>query len=903
VSISSDFGVGESVTIRGISENRVELNGRSTSGTGRGGISLDDYPSSFLKTVEVIKSPTADMIEGALGGTINMKTVRPLELDEALVAVTLDAEYADKTENVAPKFTGAFGNNWDLGSAGTFGATAVVSYQDREIRQDEFQAKMISKTSIDGFDEAGKGANGTYTYRGENTVRIKEESRERIAFGGSLQWAPESGKGMVYVDLSASELEGGQLAYDYLDVGGTVTGNSNSYQSETGQLMNYDLVGAFVIPKTESDFAKNSSYSNAIGGEWYINDSFTISGEIAITGSEEDGVNSQVNLRPVDRNAYVEGTDPGGYMNTFTAEVENASGKIPGVTYSDATALTSGDTMAFREMWYDTYTTDNDETAIRLDTEYFEPMGVDWISSVKAGVRVTSREYEYKTAQLENNNGDQFGDVYKKAKYDDGSFVTPTWINEFSGTEIITHDNLFDQSGYVGNNDLANGVAVYNAALLRDNPNAAFEQMQAMYVGTQYATTGSLNDNINPNEEEFARIEEDTSAIYASFNLDFDELTAVIGARYVRTKLDSTYYGDETDDGIDNAQYITRSNDYNDFLPSMNATYTFNDDTLIRFAAAKVMRRADFTELSPALVIDGALLSANQGSYQLDPKRVTQYDLSVEHYFDDGALVSAAIFYKDVKSFTISNNSCVADPSTITEQQVADEWTTACQLTAVGVNNPNVVTASVNDFTPEAGKAYVESLRDQGLTGVNVSKQVNGGSGKVSGLELAYQQQFSFLPGAWSGLGINTNYTYADSEQPNGLPLQNISKNSFNFQLYWENDSGVQLRAAYNWRDSYMDDEAIGKRLIDGGIKGYGSNSNRTDPTSEYYDPTSENSYRESRGTLDLSASYDINENISVVANAVNVTGEPLQFTSAQGHDWRITEADRRYTVGIRAKF
>ena len=138
VSISRDFGVGESVTIRGISQNRVELNGRSTSGSGRGGISLDDFPSSFLKTVEVVKSPTPEMIEGALGGTINMTTVRPLELEEPLVAVTLDGEYADKAENWAPMFTGAAGRNWDLGDAGTFGTSVVMSYQDRTLRRDEF---------------------------------------------------------------------------------------------------------------------------------------------------------------------------------------------------------------------------------------------------------------------------------------------------------------------------------------------------------------------------------------------------------------------------------------------------------------------------------------------------------------------------------------------------------------------------------------------------------------------------------------------------------------------------------------------------------------------------------------------------------------------------------------------
>ena len=148
VSISTDFGVGESVTIRGISQNRVELNGRSTSGSGRGGISLDDFPSSFLKTVEVIKSPTPEMIEGALGGTINMTTVRPLELEEPLIALTLDGEYADKTENWAPMVNAAAGMNWDLGDAGTFGASFVVAYQDRELRRDEF-INLVTPTELD----------------------------------------------------------------------------------------------------------------------------------------------------------------------------------------------------------------------------------------------------------------------------------------------------------------------------------------------------------------------------------------------------------------------------------------------------------------------------------------------------------------------------------------------------------------------------------------------------------------------------------------------------------------------------------------------------------------------------------------------------------------------------------
>ena len=76
----------------------------------------------------------------------------------------------------------------------------------------------------------------------------------------------------------------------------------------------------------------------------------------------------------------------------------------------------------------------------------------------------------------------------------------------------------------------------------------------------------------------------------------------------------------------------------------MNVTYTLSEETLMRFAAAKVMRRADFDELSPALSIDNSLVTGTQGSYQLEPYRVTQYDLSVEHYFGDGGLLFCGNF-------------------------------------------------------------------------------------------------------------------------------------------------------------------------------------------------------------------------------------------------------------------
>ena len=889
VSIESDFGVGESVTIRGVSENLILLNGRSTAGPGRGGISLDDFPSSFLKTVEVIKSPTPEMIEGALGGTVNMQTVRPLELSEPLVAVTLDGEYADKTENVAPNFTAAMGNNWDLGEAGTFGASVNVSYQDRELRRDEYFNKVDLQDDIDidgdGTVDVSGGPNGKYLRRTESTVEQKIEQRERTAYGLSLQWAPTNEDLNIYVDMNATELDGGQAAYSILDVGGSVVPRSDSYYDGNGQLHNYDLTGVLTIPKTWSDFTTNETSSHAIGAEWNITDNIELFAEYAISKSEERQTASEFNLRPIER------TDPTLSLVTHTSTGSSTSGDgIPSYVFADTGMLTNPDNLVFREFFHKTIDTDNEEQALRFDFK-INDIGVDFVTAVKAGVRFTDRDYTSNRFDLKPN-GNTLKDAYKNAKNADGLY-SPTWIDNpiiSDSFKTINMSNSFDQTGIAGQNDLLT-YNVYDAEKLQD-AEATYALVQQMLAGTTYAMDGSLADNMVEDTSAYKFINEKTSAIYAQFHLDFEDLTAVVGGRYIQTELESSIVDSIDTNG--NRILTTGKNDYSDFLPSLNVTYTLSEETLLRFAAAKVMRRADFDELSPALSIDNSLVTGTQGSYQLEPYRVTQYDFSVEHYFDGGGIVSAALFYKDVQSFTQSDSSCLADSGTITGQNTT-QWNNICLLDTAGQSQGDIVNA-----TQDQGLAYVDAEKAAGRTGIVIDTDVNGGSGEVRGLELGYQQQFDFLPGIWSGLGVNANYTYADSEQPDGNPLLNISKHTTNTQVYWEGED-LQLRLAYNWRDRYLDEQTT-KRVQTVGALGYNV-FNQNDPSADSYDPTVGNSYREARGQFDFSVSYDINESFTVVANAVNLTGEPIEYTTELGSVWAYSEADRRYTLGVRAKF
>jgi TonB-dependent receptor len=88
IQITREAGVGTGVQIRGTNANRTEINGVSTvgSGAGRSGIDFDDVSAAIIAAVEVTKAPEAKTIEGSVGGTINLKTIRPLQLTEPLAA-------------------------------------------------------------------------------------------------------------------------------------------------------------------------------------------------------------------------------------------------------------------------------------------------------------------------------------------------------------------------------------------------------------------------------------------------------------------------------------------------------------------------------------------------------------------------------------------------------------------------------------------------------------------------------------------------------------------------------------------------------------------------------------------------------------------------------------------------
>jgi len=159
------------------------------------------------------------------------------------------------------------------------------------------------------------------------------------------------------------------------------------------------------------------------------------------------------------------------------------------------------------------------------------------------------------------------------------------------------------------------------------------------------------------------------------------------------------------------------------------------------------------------------------------------------------------------------------------------------------------------------------------------TKPVNAESAIIKGVELSFQYTFDRLPAPFDGLGVQLNYTAVDSQQTfdpsiatGQFAVVGLS-DSGNLVLFYEKDR-FGIRAAWNWRDEYLM-----------AVRG------------EQGEPTTVNSYDQ----LDLSANFKLTDNLSIFADATNLTGETESaYQRYRNRTYWWMDNGRTMTLGIR---
>lgn len=387
-------------------------------------------------------------------------------------------------------------------------------------------------------------------------------------------------------------------------------------------------------------------------------------------------------------------------------------------------------------------------------------------------------------------------------------------------------------------NTMNNLIDVSNSNFLAGNYMAG-HFVNKNYLGELDLTNSTLFEKSLVNEELAGNYtaKEEITAAYIKFNQKLGEkLYGMIGLRVENTGLVSQGYSYNADS--DSLIQTKEANDsYTNILPNLQIKYKFNSNNILRFAITNTLARPNYYDLVPYKEVYLEDKEIKIGNPNLKPTTSLNFDLMYENYFKSIGILSAGTFYKDIKNF--------------------------------------IIEVEKRDYEYE------------GSTWDKFYQPLNGGDAYILGAEVAFQRNLDFLPGAWKGIGIYTNYTYIFSKVKNfqiegregeQIPLPGTPKSNFNASLSYEY-KGLNLRLSGNLASSFRDSEGIG--------------------ASEFYDRWYGNVFY-----LDANAYFVFAKHWKLFVELNNITNQPLYYY--QGESNRVMQAEyynMRINAGIKFDF
>lgn len=194
------------VLVRGLSQTMTQFNGReSFSATSGTGLNFADISPELLSAVDTYKNQTADMIEGGIAGTIDLRTRLPFDQKGLLVTGTIQANYGDLSEKLRPDASMLISKQFQT-SIGLIGVMVGGAYSHiNTISQGALLTRMVPYAP--GVYSSGIN----YIPDGFLATRTNYD-RERKGFSGAFQWESNSGKLSFTAQYNRSQYD--NVAYE-----------------------------------------------------------------------------------------------------------------------------------------------------------------------------------------------------------------------------------------------------------------------------------------------------------------------------------------------------------------------------------------------------------------------------------------------------------------------------------------------------------------------------------------------------------------------------------------------------------------------------------------------------------------------------------------------------------------
>lgn len=611
------------IAIRGLGPDfsQTLLNGREQTSTGDNrAVEFDQYPAEVVNQVVVYKTPSAELVGQGLVGTIDVRTIRPLEATERVLAIGARGSYADLgalnagSNDIGYRVNAAYVDQF---ADDTIGIALSVAYADEPYQLQEFNA----------WGYAGNGEAGNPFVIGGSKSFVTSTQLERLGITGTFQ-AEITPTLMLTVDGFYSDFTDDQSKRGIeLPLGFQAFGTT------------FDPSTATTTTTQFGEFATSGTFENVRGvirNDIFEREAEQFSGGLNLAYEGDDGWSAffDFGYSRTDRNELsiesYSGTgfgETGGASDTIGFR-SNSEGTVfsPGLDYSDASQIVltaplgwgSGPDRTQAGYWNNRIVEDELKqyrvgVAKELD---------GFLSAIKFGLAYTDRD---------------------KSLTPDEFFVEPAGgVTEIAIPEsVLLRPTTLDYLGL--------------------GPIVSYDARELIANGTLVLTPNTSNDI----PAKAYRIEEDllTAYIQADVRQEFDSgvLTGNIGVQAVSTNQRSS--GIAFPGGVQTS--VTLGDEFWDVLPSANLSLRLDSDWVFRLAASRQIQRPQLDDLRAAIsygIVETnddqsptglfPYINGSGGNPLLRPFRANAVDFNIEKYFANGAgVVALQLFYKDIVSY------------------------------------------------------------------------------------------------------------------------------------------------------------------------------------------------------------------------------------------------------------
>lgn len=630
VSVDRIWGEGRDINIRGTDKdvNRTLMNGQNVASgywwandNASRGFNYSLLPSELVETLEVHKSPSANMDEGSIGGTVNIITRRPLDLPDGLIQGSLEALYSELPDSWNPQ--GSVLTNWHS-SQEEFGVLAVLSYQSRDMRRDGLEA-FPDNLRYDFVDQQGQSYSDVQVPWGLGSALFQQE-RERSSFNISAQWQPTSGP-MAGLDMLYNGV------YSKLDMDNI---NQNYLAIPGG--FKFSQPGPILVENPQLTTASNGD-TTLIGGR--VSDSPGLEGS---AGAALDAI-----VREAQVETQVHDLDINWKVGAHTLHGQLGYTRAQGGSDHDRLYRFIGNTRIDYQLSQEQINVSFPDLEPRNaeDLRQFSEESHDWIRQMSDRETYAQLDWQWQPDTPLGQHWRWQG-LALGAKWRDHRIENTRNVGEFDRNSERWSE-LANTSLIAVSRELSPVLHQAAGSSRSLNQYALLDANAALALSQDYADIFSYDFDYHA----YYRIDEHIAALYAKSEFTSERHFLDLGLRYVDTHQDSRAYREENLQSFSIAEHQRQ---YSEWLPSLNWRFSASNTVIVRASAARVMARPTFVDLAPNLVVDATSGALSGGNPNLQPFISKQFDLGGEWYFTDSALLSLTGFYKDLSTFVYSRD-------------------------------------------------------------------------------------------------------------------------------------------------------------------------------------------------------------------------------------------------------